>query len=287
MRSCSSYPVMVVCDGITAIRDMATALESGDQIALVTLSSAGIVARSVHRSMSTGAVGRSGRSSGRKMFAPPSLARGARAQPESATASMKRHARPFPLLTPAIKDADRRMRNGLGVSNQKVTRATERAMTLRARRRRAHREDEHRPEDQMDEQSSCSLSRKIADDDLVAVDEKLERLDDHVTDEKRPERFARGVPRHPVDHAETDERRPDVTREDLRRGRCREAETREHRLRRHEQRETEHHGGHAAEHESEARTHGAETTRTSLGRYRPISPGTIRAGRDRRPHTAS
>src|SRR6267143_311620 len=151
MRSCSSYPVMVVCDGITAMRDIATALESGDQIALVTFSSAGVVARSVHRRMSTGAVARSGRSSGRKMFASPSVARGACPQPERVNASMKRYARPFPLLTRAIKDVDRRMRNGHEVSNRKVTRATERAIALRARSRRAHREDEHRPEDQMDE----------------------------------------------------------------------------------------------------------------------------------------
>src|SRR5437867_11092746 len=107
MRSCSSYPVMVVCDGITEMRDVATALESGDQIALVTLSSAGIVERSVHRSMSTGAVARNGRSSGRKISAELSLAREACAQPERAMASMTRYARPFPLLTRPIKYADR------------------------------------------------------------------------------------------------------------------------------------------------------------------------------------
>src|SRR5438132_7311941 len=117
MRSCASYQVMVACDGITEMRDMATALESGDQIALVTLSSAGIVERSVHRSMSTGAAARSGRSSGRKMSAELSVGREACAQPERAMASMKRYARPFPLLTPPIKYADRRMRNGLEVSN--------------------------------------------------------------------------------------------------------------------------------------------------------------------------
>ena len=97
--SCSSYPVMVVREGMTAIRDMATALESGDHAVFVTLPSAGIVARSVHRSMSTGAEARSGRSSGRKMFASPTLDRGACAQAERTMASRKRYARPFPLLT--------------------------------------------------------------------------------------------------------------------------------------------------------------------------------------------
>ena len=64
-----------------------------------------------------GAAARSGRSSGRKMSAELSLGREACAQPERAMASMKRYARPFPLLTPPIKYADRRMRNGLEVSN--------------------------------------------------------------------------------------------------------------------------------------------------------------------------
>jgi len=45
---------------MTAIRDMVTALESGDHLAFVTLSSGGIVARSVQRSMSTGALTRIG-----------------------------------------------------------------------------------------------------------------------------------------------------------------------------------------------------------------------------------
>src|SRR5438270_9518957 len=114
------------------------------------------------------------------MSASPSLARGACAQPDMTTTSMTRYARPFPLLTRSIKDAHRRIRNGLEVSNPKVTRATERAIALFAGRGRAHREDEDRAEDQMDEESSGSLRRKIACDDLIAVDEKLECLDDHV-----------------------------------------------------------------------------------------------------------
>src|SRR4029078_221398 len=120
---------MVVCDGITLMRDIATALESADQTAFVTLSSAGMIERSVHRSMSTGAVPRGGRSSGRKMFASLSLGCGActRAQADRATASMKRHARPFPLLTRALTDAATRIRNGEEVSNQIVRGASDRA----------------------------------------------------------------------------------------------------------------------------------------------------------------
>src|SRR5947207_1465155 len=117
---------------------------------------------------------------------------------------MTRYARPFPLLTCVIKDAHGPMRNGHEVSKQNVTGATDRAIALRARRSGADREDEDSAEDQMDEESSRSLSRKIADDDLVAVDEQLERLHDQVPDEKRSQRFARRVARHPVDDAETD-----------------------------------------------------------------------------------
>src|SRR6266550_1902996 len=168
------------------------------------------------------------------MFASASLARGARAQAEKTTTSMTRHARPFPLLTCAIKDAHGPMRNGHEVSKQNVTGATERAIALRARRSGADREDEDSAEDQVDEESSCSLRRKIAHDDLVAIDEQLERLDDHVTDEKRSQRFARRVARHPVDDPETDERRPDVTRQDPGRDRGREAESGQHRLGRYE-----------------------------------------------------
>jgi len=40
---------------------------------------------------------------------------------------MKKYARPFPLLTQLIKGADRPMRNGHEVSNEFVTRASERA----------------------------------------------------------------------------------------------------------------------------------------------------------------
>src|SRR2546423_15687317 len=103
---------MVVWDGITAMRDMATAFEFGDQTALVTLSSAGVVARSVHRSVSTGVGARRERSSGRNASGSVSLARGACVQTERATASRNRYARPFPLLTEPIKDADRRILNG-------------------------------------------------------------------------------------------------------------------------------------------------------------------------------
>src|SRR5207248_769949 len=123
---------------------------------------------------------------------------------------------------------------GHEVSKQNVTGATERAIALRARRSGAHREDEDSPEDHMNEKSSRSLGRKIAHDDLVAVDEKLERLDDHVTDQKCPQGFARRVARHPVDDAETDERCPDVTRQDLGRDWGREAEPGQHRLGRYE-----------------------------------------------------
>src|SRR6266566_3109746 len=107
---------------------MATALESADHATFVTLSRAGIAVRSVQRSMSTGAVARRGRSSGRVMSESVSLARGACAHPERATASTKKYARPFPLLTQLIKGADRPMRNGHEVSNEFVTRATERPM---------------------------------------------------------------------------------------------------------------------------------------------------------------
>ena len=64
----------------------------------------------------------------------------------------------------------------------------------------------------MDEQSSRSLTRKIANDDLITIDQKLERLHDDVPDEKCAQRVAARVPRHPVDHAKTDEGRADVTR---------------------------------------------------------------------------
>ena len=113
----------------------------------------------------------------------------------------------------------------------------------------------------MDEKSWCGLTREISGDDLVGVDEQLERLHDHVADEKRAQHLSGRVPRHPVDHAKADERRTDVTREDLRGDGSGDPEAREHRLRRHEQREAEEERGDAADHEREARTHGAQTTR--------------------------
>ena len=108
----------------------------------------------------------------------------------------------------------------------------------------------------MDEESSGSLRRKIADDDLVAVDEQLERLYDHVTDEKRAKRAAGRVPRHPVDDAKTNERRADVPREDLGGDGSGDAEAGEHRLRRDEEREPENQRGDAADRERDAGTHG-------------------------------
>ena len=111
----------------------------------------------------------------------------------------------------------------------------------------------------MDEQSSRSLSRKIANDDLVRIDEKLERLHDDVTDQKRPQDLAGRVPRHPVDDPETDEGRPNVTREGLGYGRRGETEPREHRLRGHEQCEAKQDSRDAADLERQARTHGAQS----------------------------
>src|SRR3989442_1780684 len=46
----------------------------------------------------------------------------------------------------------------------------------------------------MDEESSRGLSRKIADDDLVAVDQELERLHDHVAHEEREFEESERVP---------------------------------------------------------------------------------------------
>ena len=54
MRESSSYPVIVVLDGMVTTRDTATALESGDHFVPVTCSIRGIVARSVQRSGSAG-----------------------------------------------------------------------------------------------------------------------------------------------------------------------------------------------------------------------------------------
>src|SRR5438105_6252607 len=238
---------------------MATALESADHATLVTLSRAGIVVRSVHRSMSTGAVARSGRSSGGVMSESVSLARGACAHPKRAMASTKKYARPFPLLTCLIRDADHLIGNsdaGIEVKRYSSDRASD---ALRAGRSRAHHEDKDGAEHQMDEESSRGLTRKVADHDLVAVDEKLERLHDHVTDKKSTQHLSGRVPRHPVDDAEADERRPDVTREDLRCDRSREAKPRQHRLGRYEQREPEDDSGDAADHEGEARGHGPES----------------------------
>src|SRR2546428_730222 len=101
----------------------------------------------------------------------------------------------------------------------------------------------------------------IVDDDLVAVDEQLERLYDHVTDEKRAKRAAGRVPRHPVDDAKTNERRADVPREDLGRDGSGDAEAGEHRLRRDEEREPENQRGDAADREREAGTHGGRPPR--------------------------
>src|SRR2546428_2214080 len=123
----------------------------------------------------------------------------------------------------------------------------------------------------MDEESSGSLSRKIADDDLVAGVEQLERLYDHVTDEKRAERAAGRVPRHPVDDAKTDESRADVPREDLGGRGSGNTESGEHRLRRHEQREPENHRGDAADREREAGTHGGGLLRLRPARGPPIA----------------
>src|SRR5437773_35657 len=116
----------------------------------------------------------------------------------------------------------------------------------------------------MDDQSSRRLRRKIADHDLVAVDEELERLHDHVADEKRAQNFSGRVPCHPVDHAKTDERRANVAREHLGRDGCGDTEPGQHRLRRHEQCEPEKHRRDAPDHEREPRTHGAEG-RVELG----------------------
>jgi hypothetical protein len=111
----------------------------------------------------------------------------------------------------------------------------------------------------MDEKSSRGLSRKIADRDLVAVHDKLQHLDHHIADEKRAERGACRVPRHPVDHAEADERCSDIAREHFRLGGNTETEAREHRRGKNEEPEAEDSRGDAADHEREARAHGAES----------------------------
>lgn len=81
----------------------------------------------------------------------------------------------------------------------------------------------------MDQKSSRSLSRKVADRDLVAIDEKLECLHDDVANEKRAQRIAGRVSGHPVDDAKADESGPDVARQNLCLDRNGEAESREHR----------------------------------------------------------
>src|SRR2546423_1826921 len=119
---------------------------------------------------------------------------------------------------------------GHAVSNRIVTRAIERAMDLSADGGRAHRPDEDRTEDDMDEESARSLTAKVANDDLVPVDQKLKRLHHDVPDEKGAQRVAARVPRHPVDDAKADEGRADVTRKDPGCDRSPEAESGQHRL---------------------------------------------------------
>jgi len=111
----------------------------------------------------------------------------------------------------------------------------------------------------MDEKAWCGLTRQIASNDFVRVDDELEGLDDHVADEEGADGLAAGVSRHPVDHSETDEGRPDVARENLRGRRGNDAEPSEHRLGGYEKREPEDDSGDAADHEGEARGHGAES----------------------------
>src|SRR6267143_3182403 len=98
------------------------------------------------------------------------------AQPDRMTASMQINARPFPLLTRSIKGADRPIGNRREGIEQKSYPSERPSDALRTRRRRAHCEDKDGAEHQMDDESSGSLSRKIADHDFVAVDEQLERL---------------------------------------------------------------------------------------------------------------
>src|SRR6266513_57611 len=111
----------------------------------------------------------------------------------------------------------------------------------------------------MADASSCGLTWELAVDDLVPVDEKLLCLHDHVADEECTQHLAGCVSRHPVDDPEADERRADVPREDLRCDGSREAEPRQHRLGRYEKCEPEDDSGDAADHEGEARAHGAES----------------------------
>ena len=126
---------------------------------------------------------------------------------------------------------------------------------------RAHREHEDGTEHQMDDESTCSLRRKIADRDLVAVDEELERLHHDVSDEERAERLSGRVARHPVDDAEADQRRADVTREHFRRRPdVRDRTPPASRSGEDEQRESEEERSDAADMKSKARAHGAESS---------------------------
>lgn len=114
---------------------------------------------------------------------------------------------------------------------------------------------EDRTQDEVDEESSRSLSGQIADRDLVGVHDKLERLDHHIADKEGAEGFAPGAPRHPVDDPEPDERRSDIARQDLRFGGNSQAEASEHRGGENQQRQAEDDGGEAADHKGEARAH--------------------------------
>src|SRR5437763_16789441 len=127
----------------------------------------------------------------------------------------------------------------------------------------------------MDEKAWCGLTRQIASNDFVRVDDELEGLDDHVADEEGADGLAAGVSRHPVDHSETDEGRPDVAREDFRGRGGNDAKPSEHRLRRYKQREPEEERGGTADHERKTRTHGGRLIEHGRGwdRHRQLGRG--------------
>src|SRR5437867_4921262 len=121
----------------------------------------------------------------------------------------------------------------------------------------------------MDEKSSYSLRRNLTGDDLAEVHDELERLDHDVADEKSAKRLPGRVPRHPVDHTESDEGGADVARDDGGLRRHGEAGGGDRRAREDEEGEAEDDCGNAADPEGDTRTdggeavHGREITRTS------------------------
>ena len=128
----------------------------------------------------------------------------------------------------------------------------------------------------MDEKSTRGLRRQLPRHDLAEIHDELERLHDDVAHEEGAERLAGRVARHPVDHAETDQRRADVARENERLVRGRQAESGEHRAGKHEQQKTEDDRGDAADRERETRAdvrQAAYARQTTRMGYDPFAEG--------------